>query len=205
LYCLKAKIFTDVREEEGFRKTDNNNSTFIMYSSKSLYESTVLYIVKHIELYTFNVPRHDNKVQQICNQHMMSFSQLTPSMRFDIIWELFKSTTNNASSKKTLVLLEQILQDIDTVFELLQMGHHRMKLHVLFEDLQRAKTIARDEVTSSDDSLAHKISTAFVTRTRQTTASIGLHNFGHNLAAFFIRWRLVHGSRECFGCHQGGH
>ena len=146
LYCLKAKIFTDVREEEGFRKTDNNNSTFIMYSSKSLYESTVLYIVKHIELYTFNVPRHDNKVQQICNQHMMSFSQLTPSMRFDIIWELFKSTTNNASSKKTLVLLEQILQDIDTVFELLQMGHHRMKLHVLFEDLQRAKTIARVKV-----------------------------------------------------------
>ena len=117
-----------------------------MYSSKSLYESTVLYIVKHIELYTFNVPRHDNKVQQICNQHMMSFSQLTPSMRFDIIWELFKSTTNNASSKKTLVLLEQILQDIDTVFELLQMGHHRMKLHVLFEELQRAKAMARVKV-----------------------------------------------------------
>ena len=144
LYCPKAKIFTDVREEEeeNFRKT-HNNLTFIMFSSKSLYETTVLYIVKHIELYTFNVPRHDNKVQQTCNQHMMSFSQLTPSMRFDIIWELFKSTTNNASSSKTLVLLEQILQDIDTVFELLQMGHHRMKLHVLFEELQRAKAMAR--------------------------------------------------------------
>ena len=42
----------------------------------------------------------------------------------------------------------------------------------------------QDQVRSPDDSLAQKIATAFVTRTRQNTASIGLHNFGHNLAAF---------------------
>lgn len=137
-----------------------------MFTPKSLYESTILYIVKHIELYTFNADAQ--------NHWALSFSQLTPSMRFDIIWELYQSTKNGSK-----VLLEQVLQDIDTVMELLQLGNNRIKLHMIFEDVQKHSL--------SDEHISHKIALAFASRTqrqRGQTSTFQLRKSGYNLASF---------------------
>jgi len=133
-----------------------------MIGVKTLYDHAILSIVNHIEIY-----------DEVGNIWQNSFKSLTPSMRFDIVWDLYQSKKNGS-----IKFLEQVLQNIDTVFEFLQMGHQRMKLHLIFEDIQQQ--------VSTDETFGQRIALAFARHAQRSNATIALHTGGHNLANFLV-------------------
>ena len=123
-----------------------------MIGVKTLYDHAILSIVNHIEIY-----------DEVGNIWQNSFKSLTPSMRFDIVWDLYQSKKNGS-----IKFLEQVLQNIDTVFEFLQMGHQRMKLHLIFEDIQQQ--------VSTDETFGQRIALAFARHAQRSNATIALHS-----------------------------
>lgn len=138
-----------------FRRIYSNNM--------NLYDHAVNCVVNHID-----VDLEPNNLWQT------SLSQLTPSMRFDILFGLYKSKRSGS-----IRFLQQVLQDIDTIFEFLQLGQI-MKLHLMFEDIQ-------EQVIHTEENLSQTIASAFARHTQRNTVTISLHTGGNNLASFLVQ------------------
>jgi hypothetical protein len=148
-------------------------------SKETLYGTTIRYIVANFD--SFEAINNDQ------------FSRhLTPVMRFDIYWQMFQNdaearkstlptTSNSEAYSAPSFHLQRGMEDMDTLLELLRVGHRRVQLHAMFESVNDFYLLR------GEDSLAQKLSDVFVNRMR-TTAAKSLHvlDMAQNLSSFLL-------------------
>ena len=87
-------------------------------SAASLYVTSVRHVARNFDKFSMlDLSRH-----------------LTESMRFDVYWEIFaSSSTSSATSRKVRRRLIREMAKLDVFFALLHVGHRRMELHNMFQ------------------------------------------------------------------------